>query len=190
MKNAKNILWALPLFSILFFTSCEKEDPFVPNEEELITTLIYTLTPVGGGTAVEFRFQDLDGEGGNAPIVTNGILAANTNYTGVLTLLNEAVSPAENISDEVAAEAEEHQFFFSVTNFTIVDGTITYADVDANGYPIGLLTTFSTGTEPNMVLTIVLRHEPDKAGLGVSDGGINNAGGETDIEVTFDVVVQ
>ena len=55
MKNSKNILWAVPLFSILFFTACEKDDPDVPNEEELITTLIYTLTPDGGGNAVEFR---------------------------------------------------------------------------------------------------------------------------------------
>ncbi|MCF8461761.1 MAG: type 1 periplasmic binding fold superfamily protein [Flavobacteriales bacterium] len=190
MKNAKNILWALPLFSILFFTSCEKEDPFVPNEEELITTLIYTLTPVGGGTAVEFRFQDLDGDGGTAPVITSGTLAANTSYTGILTLLNEAVSPAESISDEIAAEAEDHQFFFSTTHFTFIDGSIAYEDEDANGFPIGLLTTFAVGSVTHISLTIVLRHEPNKAALGVSIGGIDNAGGETDIEVEFDIPVQ
>lgn len=187
MKNTKNILWALPLFSVLFFTSCEKDDPKIPNEEELITTLIYTLTPEGGGTPVEFKFQDLDGDGGNDPIITNGILASATEYTGVLMLFDETETPAQNISEEVAQEAEEHQFFFSLTG---VDATIVYADVDASGNPIGLTSTLTTGLASVGSLTITLRHGPAKSASGVSTGDITNAGGETDIEVTFDVTVQ
>ena len=38
---------------------------------------------------------------------------------------------------------------------------------------------------PSATMTVILRHEPNKAGAGVSDGDITNAGGETDIEVTF-----
>lgn len=187
MKNTKNILWALPLFSILLFTSCEKDDPDVPNEEELITTLVYTLTPQGGGTAVEFRFTDLDGDGGNAPVIVNGTLAANTVYDGVITLLNEAESPAENISEEVQAEAEEHQLFFAVAG---ASATIAYADTDADGNPIGLLSTLTSAGASSGTLTITLRHEPNKSATGVVAGNIANAGGETDIEVTFDVTVQ
>jgi len=187
MKNTKNVLWALPLFSILFFTACEKEDPVVPNEEELITTLIYTLTPEGGGNPVVFSFQDLDGDGGNAPVIVNGTLAANTTYAGVLSLLNETETPAESISDEVAAEADEHQFFLSVSG---VDATVSYADADGNGNPIGLASTLVAGAVSSGTLVITLRHEPAKSASGVSDGDITNAGGETDIEVTFDVTVQ
>ena len=40
-------------------------------------------------------------------------------------------------------------------------------------------------SNPSASMTVILRHEPDKAGAGVSDGDITNAGGETDIEVTF-----
>ena len=189
MKNTKNILWALPLFSILFFTACEKEDPIVPNEEELITTLIYTLTPVGGGSPVEFRFTDLDGDGGDAPVITNGTLSANTTYSGVITLLNETESPADVISEEVADEAEDHQFFYALNSFGF-DGNIAYADADGNGNPIGLQTTFTIGAPSTASLTITLRHEPDKSATSVSDGDITNAGGETDIEVTFEVNVQ
>ena len=187
MKNAKNILWAMPLFSILFFTACEKEDPIVPNEEELITTLIYTLTPVGGGSPVEFRFTDLDGDGGDAPVITNGTLSANTTYSGVITLLNETESPADVISEEVANEAEEHQLFFTVTT---ANATIAYADADADGNPIGLTTTMTTTGTSTGTLMVTLRHEPNKTATGVSSGDIANAGGETDIEVTFDVTVQ
>lgn len=180
----------MPLFSILLFTACEKEDPVIPNEEELITTLIYTLTPEGGGTAVEFRFTDLDGDGGDAPVIVNGTLNANTTYYGVITLLNEAETPAENITEEVEEEAEDHQFFYQFSSFFLTGG-FDYADSDANGNPIGLITTFQTpDSQSGLNLTITLRHQPDKDATGVDLGLIENAGGETDIEVTFNVVVQ
>jgi hypothetical protein len=187
MKNNLKYVWALPLFSILFFTACEKEDPIVPNEEELITTLIYTLTPVGGGTPIEFRFEDLDGDGGDAPVVTEGTLSSNTIYSGVITLLNETESPADIISEEVANEAEEHQLFFTVTT---ANATIAYADADADGNPVGLTTTLATAGASTGTLLVTLRHEPAKSATGVSAGNITNAGGETDIEVMFNLTIQ
>jgi hypothetical protein len=187
MKNTKKLLWALPLFSVLLFTACEKEDPVIPNEEELITTLIYTLTPAGGSNSVVFSFQDLDGDGGDAPVIVNGTLAANTTYAGALSLLNETETPAESISEEVEEEADEHQFFFSASG---VNATVSYADADGNGNPIGLASTVVAGAVSSGTLIITLRHEPAKSASGVSDGDITNAGGETDIEVTFDLTVQ
>lgn len=189
MKNKMKYFLALPLLAVVSLTSCEKDDPEIPNEEELITTLIYTLTPEGGGNAVEFRFTDLDGDGGNAPVIINGTLVSNTTYSGVITLLNETENPAEVISEEVQEEAEDHQFFYEFGSSSF-SGGFDYADADGNGNPVGLLTTFATGTPLTTTLTITLRHEPDKSATGVSDGDITNAGGETDIEVTFDVTVQ
>jgi len=173
-------------FSLLFIT-CKKDDPEIINEEELITTLTYTLTPTGGGTTVSLSFQDLDGDGGNAPIITGGMLAANQTYTGVVTLLNEAASPAENITEEIEEEDEDHQFFFQST---LSDVNIEYNDQDANRNPVGLNTTLTTGAAASGTIGIILRHEPDKAAAGVSDGNIENAGGETDIEITFPIDVQ
>ena len=102
-----NLLLALGVFSMLFITSCEKdepEDPIIPNEEEVITTLNFTLTPDGGGTPVVLSFQDLDGDGGNAPTISEGTLDNNTIYNGSLELLNELEDPAEDITLEVAEE--------------------------------------------------------------------------------------
>ncbi len=169
------------------FTACDKEDPVIANEEELITTLKYTLTPTNGGTSIELSFVDLDGDGGNAPVITGGTLSANQSYSGTLDLLNEAESPAESIAAEVAAEDKEHQFFFAST----VNGvTVTYDDQDADGNPLGLQTTLTTGGAGTGTLTVVLRHEPNKSAAGVVEGGIENAGGETDIEVSFPIDVQ
>lgn len=187
MKNTIKALWALPLMAIISLTSCEKDAPDIPNEEELITTLVYTLTPQGGGAAVEFRFTDLDGDGGDAPVIINGTLAANTIYNGAIALLNEAEIPTEDITEEVQEEDEEHQLFFQVAT---ANSTVAYADADDDGNPIGLASTLTAGDASAGTLTITLRHEPDKSAEGVAGGDMTNAGGETDIEVTFNVAVQ
>lgn len=183
----KNILPILLLATAFILTSCGKDDPTIPDEPELITSLNYTLTPVGGGTAITLSFKDLDGDGGTDPTIIGGTLAANQNYTGTLELLNEAESPVENITQEIMDEAEEHQFFFQSDISTL---TITYNDQDANGNPIGLSSNLSTNTGGTGTITIILRHEPAKSASGVSEGDITNAGGETDIEVTFPIDVQ
>lgn len=185
-----NLLALGMIFSLVFIASCKKDepaDPVIPNEEEVITTLNYTLTPSGGGTPVVFSFKDLDGDGGNDPVLVEGSLSANTSYSGAIELLNELESPAEDITEEVKDEATDHQFFFQ----TDVNGlSIDYADNDANNHPIGVETKVSTQAAGTGTLTITLRHQPDKSATGVSTGDISNAGGETDIEVTFNVEIK
>ena len=185
----KHFFWStlVLLAVVLTFTACEKDDPEEPNEEEVITSLIYTLNPGDGSIPVVISFQDLDGDGGNAPTIVNGTLQANTTYSGAIELLNEQETPAERITEEIEEEDEEHQFFFE----TSVNGlTVAYDDKDEDGNPIGLATTLTTGEAGSGTLTVTLRHEPDKAAAGVADGMIANAGGETDIEVSFDIEVQ
>jgi hypothetical protein len=183
----KNALLLLFVAASLVMTSCEKEDPVIPNEEEVITTLNYTLTAVGDAGIVTFSFQDLDGDGAGAPTITGGDLVANTTYTGVLELLNETESPAEDITEEIEEEDDEHQFFFQ----SDIDGlSVAYNDEDEDGNPVGLSTTLTTADAGSGSLTIILRHEPLKSAANVSDGDITNADGETDIEVTFAVEVK
>ena len=171
----------------LIFVSCEKDDPEPPVEEEVITTLTYTLSPDGGGADVVLSFVDLDGDGGNDPVITGGTLSANTTYSGSIVLLNETETPAEDVTEEIEEEDEEHQFFFETT----VSGlSIAYNDTDEDGNPIGLSSSVTTGSASSGTITVTLRHEPDKNASGVSDGNIANAGGETDIEVVFSVEVQ
>ena len=166
--------------------ACEKDDPEPPNEEELITTVTYQLVADGGAT-VEMSFVDLDGDGGDAPTIVGGTLAANTIYTGSITLLNEIENPTEDITLEVREEDDEHQLFFE-TN--IAGLTVDYRDEDGNGRPLGLETTVTTGAAGQGTLTVTLRHEPAKDADGVANGLIANAGGETDIEVAFPVNVE
>lgn len=189
MKKIKFL--SLSLVATLFFASCSNDDSpaGAVNEEEVITTLTATLT--GGGQTITLKSQDLDGaEGPLAPVVTvSGNLAASTTYTGNLDLLNEAASPAESITQEILEEADDHQFFFNVSNSL---GSFAYLiPNDENGNPVGVNFSFTTGaTAGTGTLTILLRHQPNKSAEGVASGNIANAGGETDIQVSFPITVE
>ncbi len=172
---------------ILTISSCKKDDPEIPHEEELITTLKVELTD-SSGTKKMLSFVDLDGDGGQSPTITSDTLDSQTEYQAKITLLNESESPAESIDEEVLEEAEEHQMFFLASSGLSID--ISYNDQDANGNPLGLESIFQTNDSSSGTLTVILRHEPNKSAQGVAIGDINNASGETDIEVNFNVVVQ
>lgn len=194
-NNRKTVFQAgFALAVLLMLAGCEKEKKETPrsnqppNEEELITTVrAYFVHSVTGDTT-EFSWVDLDGDGGNAPVITGGTLQAGSSYAMSVLLLDESGSPADTISNEVAAEAEEHQFFFSANGGALT--WLSYADADANGMPIGLASVWATAAAGSGEVTIILRHEPNKGAAGVSAGDITNAGGETDIEVAIPYVVQ
>ena len=173
------------LASTLIFASCSDDDDNTPdpvNEEEVITTLTVTLD--SGSDTVVMQYQDLDGDGPDAATVTvSGSLNANTTYDGSIVLLNETESPAENVTEEIEEEDDEHQFFYTVGSG--LDVATDYANFDGDGNPLGTLFVLNVGSASSGGLTFTLRHEPNKPNTG-----LENAGGSTDIEVTFDVTVE
>ena len=178
------------LASTLIFASCSDDDDNTPdpvNEEEVITTLIVSLEMINGQSGsdtVVMQYQDLDGDGPDAATVTvSGSLNANTVYDGSIVLLNETEMPAENITVEVEEEDDEHQFFYTVGSG--LDVATEYANFDGDGNPLGTMFVLSVGSASSGGLTFTLRHEPNKPNTG-----LENAGGSTDIEVTFDVTVE
>jgi hypothetical protein len=183
------LFFSLLTVSVLLFNACGNDDPEPINEEELITTLKLTFSPAGGGTAVTYTFKDLDGDGPNAPVYTNsGNLSINKTYTMIVEVLNESVTPAEDITEEVEEEDTEHQFFFQKS--AGLNLTTTYLDNDENGKPIGLSNQVVTTTASTGTYTVTLRHEPNKSAAGVANGDITNAGGETDVTATFNITIQ
>ena len=172
-------------------TDDDDHDDHGPGEEELITTLAVTLTPSGGGTSITVRFQDLDGEGGNAPVVDKLAVTGGTDYNGSVQVLNELESPPEDITEEVKEEAEAHQFFFeTLEGFS--SATVEYADKESDyatnsgaDHPVGVKFTLSVpDNAQDGSLRIILSHfdEAPKDGVNQSD--------ETDIDVTFEVLVR
>jgi len=189
MKRYSSIsLLLIVYFSLFIVSGCKKEDNNPINEEELITTVVATFTPSGGGSPAMFSFKDVDGSGGNTPVITNDTLAANTTYNLSILFLDESKTPADTISNEVFEEGDEHQLFFQVQSG--LNLSVTYNDADVNFKPIGLSNTATTVGSSTGNLTVTLRHQPDKSAANVTTGDITNAGGETDVEVVFDVTIE
>ena len=186
MKNFKLI--GITLLTLIVFSSCSDDGhDHGTNEEELITTVITTLT--SGNQTITLTSKDLDGNGPNAPVVTtSGDLTVNTNYTGSIQFLNESVSPSIDITKEIKEEGLEHQIFYQSAASI---GAFTYTDADTKGKPIGLAFTLRTAASPTTgTITVVLKHEPNKSASGVAGGSMTNAGGSTDASVTYNVVLK
>lgn len=179
-------LWVAILF---IAESCSTKSPEPTNEQELITKVLVNFVPViAGNPTVTYSYSDLDGPGGNAPqIAASGSLKANISYSVSVQFLDESKTPTKTITTEVSEEAEEHQVFF-VKGGTL-NVSFNYSDKDKDNRPLGLLWTATTGAASTGTLRVVLKHKLDKAATGVASGDLTNAGGDTDVDVTFNVTI-
>lgn len=186
IKTMKTSIPFLSIIALLFMTSCTDDDVVtIINEEELITTVELELTNSADATnVVLLKSVDIDGEGPDDPVITiTGTVNANSTYLGQVRFLNESIAPSEDITEEVIEESNDHEVFYTTS---ISDLSITKTDVDMNGNPLGVLTTFQTGAIGTGTLILVLRHEPIKP----NDNTLIGAGGETDAEVSFTFEVE
>lgn len=162
--------------------TCEKnpDDPECADPQEVITTLKVLVTDSASGVLVNtFRFKDADANG--TPEVFDTIrLNANKTYNVAVQVWDDSKTPAENITEEVEEEKNDHAFFYTISNLNLA---VTKTDVDDNNLPIGLQSRWVTGSAGSGLVTIKLKHQP-----GVKDG--SEAPGETDVEVQFPAVVQ
>ena len=184
MKTVKFLSTTIFATALIFSCSSDDDSTLEPVlEEEVITTMTITLEADGQADVI-LQTQDLDGDGPDLPVVTvSGNLSSNTNYSGSITLLNETEDPAENMTLEIEEEDLAHQFFYSVGSG--LDAQTDYNDADSEGNPLGLDFVLSTYSASSGSITFTLRHEPNKPNMGLED-----AGGETDIEATFNVSIQ
>lgn len=169
------------------------EDP--NEEEEQITEVTLTFTPEGGGDAITATWLDADGEGVGNPTIDDIDLDANTEYIMTMTLQNTLENPAEDITEEIEEEDDEHMFFFGFTADLFTDpagdgnigaenrgDALNYNDMDDDGNPVGLSTTWTTGTAASGTFNVVLKHQP-----GLKSGTSDSTVGGTDVDIEFDI---
>ncbi len=182
--------FSLLLLLSFFLFSCKKDDPKPINEDEVLTTLILTFTPFDGSDIKNITYKDLSPEDTSGSVITSDTLERNKAYTMTVSVLNETFTPAQNITAEIRTEGTEHQFFF-IQGPSGLFSSLEYNDKDADDNPIGLINMAKTSdAETSGTIRIVLRHELLKLGIGVPDGDITNAEGETDIDVTLPVAIK
>ena len=169
--------------SLLLSASCNKDDDDndPDNEQELITTVSLTFVDQNNVSSV-FQFVDLDGPGGNPPIIQDIILEDNETYQLFVAFLDESdPGDVKNITEEVEEESNEHLVCFEGSGFTILP---LAQDTDDNGDPLGLISSLTTGDSGTGNLRVILKHEPDKSAATPCSTG------ETDVDVTFPVKLQ
>jgi hypothetical protein len=174
------------------------------NEEEVITRVVLTFTPEGGGDAVVAAFADPENDGN--PTIDPITLENGTTYTLALTFENQLADPVEDITAEVAEEDDEHQVF---VYGSAVEGPATgdndaalvthaYADEDEGGLPIGLENTIVATATGNGDFKVMLRHLPAEGGVAAKVADLaeafaaegNAIAGDADVDVTFALTVE
>jgi hypothetical protein len=179
MKNNpfKYLIFAFAIVSISL-NACKKDDLPEVEEEELITTISLTFTNTTNASDVRtIPWRDLDGPGGNAPVISPLSLRANSIYNvAVSSVLNETETPAGDIRAEIVSEKDDHLFVYKVASANIAFSNF---DLDSRNLAVGLTArATTTAVSTGGTFTIVLRHQPGiKTGL--------EAPGSTDLEAVF-----
>ncbi len=196
MKNLRKVSLYLVALLAFGFASCESDDPTKENDGEVITDVTLKFQELDAsnalvGSVLSFKASDPQGiEVGKTPTIQSISLAKGKKYQMTIEVTNAI--KGEDITQEILTEAAAHQFFFLGQVFESSFFSIQYAD--AGGVALGLKTivtvSSSTGTN-NSNMRVVLRHDLNKSFPGASSPTFANfaqAGGETDLDITFPVI--
>jgi hypothetical protein len=197
MKNLRKVSLYLVALLAFGFASCESEDPEKENDGEVITDVTLNFQELNAsnalvGSVLSFKASDPQGiEVGKTPTVQSITLTKGKKYQMTIEVKNSIEN--EDITKEILEEAAAHQFFFLGQVFDSSFFSIQYAD--AGSVALGLKTivtvSSSTGTN-NSNMRVVLRHDLNKSFPGASSPTFANfaqAGGETDLDITFPVIL-
>ena len=168
---------SLPLISL--FNACSKEDPEIVEEQELITTVVLTLsTSEGSNQTVRWTLDSSE-----TPTLS---IQANQEYEVAVSFLDESdLDNPEDITEEVREEAEEHQVFYE---FSGVDVSYTSGQgdtLDSENNPLYINSLWSASASGSGTVTVYLIHEP----VSKTSTDRNGYGGETDVQVDFPIVI-
>ncbi|MEP6711731.1 MAG: hypothetical protein ABJA37_04905 [Ferruginibacter sp.] len=184
MQNKFKTLLAVAAFSLVI-ASCKKNKEEV-NANEVITTVQLQLTPVGGGTMLTYKWEDLDGAGGSSPVIDIITLAPGKTYNTEIVIFDKTKNPTVVTSDEVRKEAIDHRFYFEPAAGSNI--TVSGLDNDPNGIPLGLKSVWTTGAASTGSIKITLRHY-ENGGKALADL-INSTKSSTDAETMFSTKIQ
>ncbi|MCH1609291.1 MAG: hypothetical protein L7S52_05990 [Flavobacteriaceae bacterium] len=186
------------LCSFLLPISCSKDNdtPEHIHEEELITRVTLKIKKQGSAdAAVTYTWNDDHEEEGHSEEEEghdeDGVhveLEANSTYEVEVGFFN-ASDPAdiEDITEEVKAEADEHQVFLELIEIQGLSIVAAANDsTDSNGNPLFLKSVWTTTAVSAGEVRVYLIHEP----TAKSGSTRNDFGGEIDVKVDFHVDVE
>ena len=165
MKNSNlsikqyNNLTILTILAIVI-SSCSKEDPKKPiitNPQEVLTTILIKGYNQNDSLNTNYQFnykwEDLDGDGGNLPVIDTINLDSGIIYTCEIIILDKTKTPFDTVSNAIEEEKNAHQFFFTPSANLISKIKAEILDFDTNipSLPVGL--SFNLNTKSNQSFT-------------------------------------
>ncbi len=179
---------------LLTFASCKKDDDTpAPVEQELITTVKLNIGPaISNLTPYVFTYKVENGFNNTTPGIVQidtVRLLAGTDYFAYVDIYNEKANPVDTTTNEILAERNAHLFFYissPATGAGSVSITTGTGSKDFAGNPFNQQIQMVAGTSGRGQLRVVLIHEPTNKNAATPDA----AGGETDVDVTFPVIVR
>ena len=183
MKSTKKI-FLMALLATSLVVGCKKDEPSPTEDNELITTVRLKFTE--SGITTTFAFKDLDGAGGNPPVIDKISLKPNKTYTVALEILDESKTPIVNTTTDIQSKKDEHLFEFVSTPATLL--MVTPTDKDSRGFNVGLAASAMTMSAGTGKLQVVLHHQPPVGGKPIKNGSFTL--GSTDVDVSFEVEIK
>ncbi len=159
-NNNKTIITIITIITILTISSCSKDDPKQPlptNPQEVLTTILIKGYNQNDSLNTNYQFnykwEDLDGDGGNLPVIDTLNLDSGIIYTCEITILDKTKTPFDTVSNAIEEEKNAHQFFFTPSaNLTAkIKAEILDFDTNIPSLPVGL--SFNLNTKSNQSFT-------------------------------------
>lgn len=200
----KNIFTKAFVFAIiLFVVSCDKDDsPDPENEEEAITKAVLVVTNTSDNSSETYNFEveghhhdhdddhadDVDDDDDHEGEHMEVELESNSTYLFEITFFNESdPSNSIDVTKEIIEEADEHVFFYELTDSSITIESAAGDTIDSSGDPIHLKTEWTTTSAAIVDIVGYLIHEPiTKTGVSTR----TDLGGSTDAEIEFEAHVE
>ena len=156
---------------LISLSACKKDE--VDEQENLNVLKI----KIGSNT---FTWSDTDGAGGAAPKIDTIRLTPNGSFASEVVIQDGSASPVKDFTPEIIAEKNDHLFIYK----TAGNVSVTDLSMDGNGKAFGQTVTVKTTAAGTGSMNIILKHLANKSASDPSTTG------ETDIDVTFPVVIK
>jgi hypothetical protein len=176
-----SLKWSLLVATAFSLYACDKNENEEPNDEEVITTVRMIYTIPGTTTAITASWEDLDGPGGNNPVIDTIKLQANRTYNAAVLVLDRSKTPVDTVSYEILEEDYEHRFYYNI--FSGANINVTNLNKDRNGVTLGTTSTWTTLGAATGNARVTLRHY-DEGGKAEADP-VDSPKSSSDIECTF-----
>lgn len=173
----KNSLFPLILFALTFMFACGGKEETAPREvvpKERITTVQLDFINENNPTEMyRVRYYDPDGAGETPAVFDSVALKPQSRYICLLSFFDESRTPAYDVTNAIALEAENYQVFYEVKPGTGLR-FVGYEDQDNEGRPLGLEVSFATYEPAKDTLCLRLMYQPDGLKKGDSTLGAVN----------------